>query len=117
MGTNSRSRGKRTVEAGASREQRQTRESPATEERRARILYLQDTLAVCPVDIRARYELATRLENIGRSDEALFNWRAILASQPNSLMAREAVVRCRQQIGRILGGMTGETQSTDAGQC
>lgn len=99
-------RSKRITEAGV----------PA-EERRARILYLQEALAACPVDIRARYELAALLEDIGRPDEALFNWRTILASHPNSLMAREGVVRCREQIGRTLSGMNGDVRITDAGQC
>jgi len=88
------------------------------EERRARIRYLQEALAACPVDIRARYELAALLEDIGRPDEALFNWRTILAAHPNSLMAREGVVRCRQQIGRILSSdVLGKTCVYDAGQC
>lgn len=99
-------RGKRTAEAGA----------PA-EEHRARILFLQEALAACPVDIQARYELARLLEDIGRPDEALFNWRSILTSHPNSLMAREGVVRCREQIGRILSEMTGGVRITDAGRC
>jgi len=99
-------RRKRTAEAGA-----------PGEERRARILYLQDALAACPVDIRARYELAALLEDIGRPDEALFNWRTILASHPNSLMAREGVARCREQLGRILSGMIGDVRITDVGRC
>lgn len=65
----------------------------------ARIGRLQDALAVCPTDILARSELATLLEQSGQLDEALFNWKAILACDPNSLKAREGVARCRQRIG------------------
>lgn len=87
------------------------------EERRARILHLQEALVACPADIRARYELAMLLEDIGRPDEALFTWRTILTTHPNSLMAREGVVRCREEIGRILSRMAGDVRITDAGRC
>ncbi len=68
----------------------------------ARIGRLQDGLAVCPTDILARSELATLLEQLGQPEEALFNWNAVLACDPNSLNAREGVARCRQRAGRPL---------------
>ena len=83
-------------------------ESPAllprasSEEWIARIGRLQDTLAICPTDILARCELAMLLEKLGRPEEALFNWNAVLACDPNSLHAREGVARCRQRTGRPL---------------
>ena len=73
-----------------------------SEEWIARIGRLQDALAVCPTDILARSELATLLEQLGQPEEALFNWNAILACDPNSLNAREGVARCRQRTGRPL---------------
>lgn len=92
-------------------------EAFAAEEWKARVLQLQDFLAVCPRDILARCELATLLEENGQSDVALYNWRVVLVSNPNSLKAREGIVRCRQQIGRILSGTLGDAQDSDAGQC
>lgn len=83
-------------------------ESPAvrpyapSEEWIARIGRLQDALAVCPADILARCELATLLEKLEQSEEALCNWYAVLACDPNSLKAREGVARCRQRTGRPL---------------
>ncbi len=68
----------------------------------ARIGRLQDALAVCPTDILARSELAALLEQLGQPEEALCNWNAILACDPNSLNAREGVARCRQRTGRPL---------------
>ena len=76
--------------------------SAAREERIARIGRLQDALAVCPMDVVTRCELAMLLEKLGQPDKALFNWNAVLACDPNSLTAREGVVRCRQQTGRPL---------------
>ena len=73
-----------------------------SEEWIARISRLQDALAVCPADIVARCELATLLEKLGQPEEALFNWNAVLACDPNSLHAREGVARCRQRTGRPL---------------
>ena len=110
-------RANRVAESDDSTEERRSQESLAAEERKARICQLQDALAICPVDILARCELATLLEENGQPDEALYNWRAVLASNPNSLKAREGVVRCRQQIGRILSGVLGETRVSDAGRC
>jgi thioredoxin-like negative regulator of GroEL len=68
----------------------------------ARIGRLQDALAVCPTDVLARCELAALLEQLGQPEEALCNWNAVLACDPNSLNAREGVARCRQRIGRPL---------------
>lgn len=72
---------------------------PGSEQWIARIGRLQDALVVCPTDILARSELATLLEQLGQPEEALFNWRAVLACDPNSLIAREGVARCRQRTG------------------
>ena len=74
----------------------------SSEEWIARIGRLQDTLTICPTDILARCELAMLLEKLGRPEEALFNWNAVLACDPNSLHAREGVARCRQRTGRPL---------------
>ena len=68
----------------------------------ARIGRLQDGLAACPADILARSELATLLEQLGQLEEALCNWNAVLACDPNCLKAREGVARCRQRSGRPL---------------
>lgn len=68
----------------------------------ARIGRLQDALAICPADISVRCELATLLEQLGQPEEALCNWNAVLACDPNSLKAREGVARCRQRTGRPL---------------
>ena len=68
----------------------------------ARIGRLQEVLAVCPTDMWARNELATLWEQLGQPEEALFNWSAVLACDPNSLKAREGVARCRQRTGRAL---------------
>jgi cytochrome c-type biogenesis protein CcmH/NrfG len=68
----------------------------------ARIGRLQDALAVCPTDVLARCELAALLEQLGQPEEALCNWNAVLACDPNSLNAREGVARCRQRTGRPL---------------
>jgi len=68
----------------------------------ARIGRLQDALAVCSTDILARSEVAILLEHLGQPEEALFNWNAVLACDPNSLKAREGVARCRQRTGRPL---------------
>ena len=68
----------------------------------ARLTGLQETLTLCPTDILAREELATMLERLEQHEEALFNWKAVLACDPNSLKAREGVARCRQRTGRPL---------------
>ncbi len=68
----------------------------------ARLIRLQDELTVCPTDINSRCELAGLLEALGQPEEALFNWKAVLNCDPNSLMAREGVARCHRQTGRPL---------------
>jgi cytochrome c-type biogenesis protein CcmH/NrfG len=76
--------------------------SASSEERIAQINRLQDALAVCPMDVVTRCELAMLLEKLGQPDKALFNWKIVLACDPNSLPAREGVARCREQTGRPL---------------
>lgn len=68
----------------------------------ARLIQLQDALTLCPTDILARGELAALLERLGQHEEALFNWRAVLACDPNCLMAHEGAARCRRRTGRPL---------------
>jgi hypothetical protein len=75
---------------------------PASEEWIARLTGLQETLTLCPTDILAREELAAMLERLEQHEEALFNWKAVLACDPNNLKAREGVARCRQRTGRSL---------------
>lgn len=75
---------------------------PASEEWIARLTRLQETLTLCPTDILAREELAAMLETLEQHEEALFNWKAVLACDPNSLKAREGVARCRQRTRRSL---------------
>lgn len=75
---------------------------PSNEEWITRITQLQETLAICPTDILARSELATLLEHLDQPEEALFNWNAVLACNPNNLKAREGVARCRRRTGRSL---------------
>lgn len=68
----------------------------------AQLIRLQDKLTVCPTDINSRCELALLLEALGQPEEALFNWKAVLNTDPNSLKAREGVARCHRQAGRPL---------------
>lgn len=67
-----------------------------------RLSRLQDALTLCPTDVSARGDLAALLERLGQHEEALVNWNAVLACDPNSLRAREGVARCRQRSGRPL---------------
>jgi hypothetical protein len=67
-----------------------------------RITRLQEALTACPTDILSRCELATILETLEQYEEALFNWKAVLACNANSLKAREGMVRCHERIGRPL---------------
>lgn len=76
--------------------------NPSNEEWITRITRLQEALAVCPTDISARSEFATLLEQLDQPEEALFNWNAVLACNPNNLNAREGVARCRRRTGRSL---------------
>lgn len=74
----------------------------SNEEWIARITQLQASLAVCPADIAARSELATLLERLDQTEDALLNWNAILVCNPNNLQAREGAARCRRRMGRPL---------------
>ncbi len=65
-----------------------------------RLAALERLLAVCPADVLARSELATVLEQLDMHDEALFHWKTVLEFDPNSLKAREGVIRCRNRTGR-----------------
>jgi tetratricopeptide (TPR) repeat protein len=65
-----------------------------------RLTELQKLLAVCPTDILARCDLASLLEELGQHEEALFSWKAVVASDPNNLKAWEGMTRCRERIGR-----------------
>lgn len=67
-----------------------------------RLTQLSDTLLHCPADIATRCELAMLLEDLGQHEEALVNWKAVLTSEPNNLVAREGAARCRRWLGRSL---------------
>jgi hypothetical protein len=68
----------------------------------ARVTQLRRLLTLCPTDIVTRCDLAFLLERLEQHEEALFNWKAVLACDPNNLKAREGLVRCRQWVGRPL---------------
>lgn len=68
----------------------------------ARLTRLQEALTACPADVLSRCELAAILERLEQYEEALSNWDAVLACDPNSLKAREGVARCRQRTGHPL---------------
>lgn len=67
-----------------------------------RLQQLSDTLVHCPTDITTRCELAILLEDLDQHEEALVNWKVVLSSEPNNLIAREGAARCRQWMGRSL---------------
>ncbi len=71
-------------------------------ERSVRLRRLQDTVAVCPTDLATRCELANLLEELGRPEEAMRHWKAILTCNPNHLEAWEGVARCREKLARGL---------------
>lgn len=75
---------------------------PAIQDWVARLRQLTDRLVHCPADVTTRCELAILLEDLGEYEEALVNWKAVLSSEPNNLVAREGSVRCRQWLGRSL---------------
>ncbi len=77
-------------------------DTPSGEEWVRLLTRLQEALSLCPTDIAARCELAALLERLGQPEEALFNWKAVLACDPNSLQAREGVARCLPRTGRSL---------------
>ena len=66
-----------------------------------RLTELQKLLAVCPTDILVRCDLASLLEELGQHEEALFNWKAVVASDSNNLKAWEGMTRCRKRTGRL----------------
>ena len=68
----------------------------------ARLAELQKLLTVCPADLLARCDLALLLERLDQYEEAHFNWKAVLDSDPNNLKAREGMARCRNRTGRPL---------------
>ena len=57
---------------------------------------LHVALEICPADLTARKKLAALLEELWEWDGALFNWRRILAYDPNNLEAWEGIARCRR---------------------
>jgi cytochrome c-type biogenesis protein CcmH/NrfG len=67
-----------------------------------RLTELQKLLALCPTDILSRCELAMLLEQLEQHEEALFHWKAVIATDPNNLKAREGVARCRTRTGQSL---------------
>lgn len=69
------------------------------DERTEHITRLRGSLAVCPADNQARCQLAALLEELGQHEEALFNWRMAVSCDPNNLIAREGVARCRRCAG------------------
>ena len=74
--------------------------SPLRKDWVARVTRLQEELVAWPANTLARCELAATLEKLERYEDALGHWKVVLESDPNSLKAREGVVRCRQQTGR-----------------
>lgn len=68
----------------------------------ARLAELQELLTICPTDLAARCDLALLLERLDQSEEAQFNWKAVLDTDPNNLKAREGIARCRSRIGQPL---------------
>ncbi len=67
---------------------------------------LEKLLTICPRDILIRCDLASVLEELGQHEEALFNWKAVLADDSNNLKAREGMARCRRRIGHPLQSNT-----------
>ncbi|MEK7762433.1 MAG: tetratricopeptide repeat protein [Nitrospirota bacterium] len=67
-----------------------------------RLAELQKLLTVCPTDLLARCDLALLLERLDQYEEAHFNWKAVLDTDPNNLKAREGMARCRNRTGRPL---------------
>lgn len=72
---------------------------------------LEKLLAICPRDILVRCDLASVLEELGQHEEALFNWKTVLADDSNNLKAREGMARCRLRIGRPLQSNTSADDS------
>jgi hypothetical protein len=84
----------------SAREPQFVAEQPSNAEWTERLARLENSLTLCPTDILARCELAVLLERLGQQEEALFNWKAVLANDPNNLKAREGLDRCRRRTGR-----------------
>lgn len=57
---------------------------------------LHRALDVYPADLIARGKLAILLEELQEWEGAIFNWRRILAYDPNHLGAWEGMARCRK---------------------
>lgn len=66
----------------------------------ARVTQLEEELITWPTNTLARCELAATLEKLERYEAALASWKVVLESDPNSLQAREGVVRCRPRTVR-----------------
>ncbi len=90
------------AKTGRSTEPQSSTHYPTSEEWVARLIQLQEALTVCPVDLLARCELAALLERLDQHEEALFNWKAVLACDPNNLKAREGLARCRRRTSGSL---------------
>lgn len=67
----------------------------------AQLARLRDILKLCPTDVLTLCELASLEEALERHEEALFNWKAVLAADRNNLKAREGLERCRRRTGRL----------------
>ena len=70
------------------------------EPRTNRLRELQKLLAIGPTDVLARCDVASLLEELGQYEEALSNWKAVVASDPTNLKAWEGTKRCRNRIRR-----------------
>ena len=87
------------LKSGDSKGPQSRADCESNEEWIAQLTRLREVLILCPTDTLARGEFAMLLERLGQHEEALFNWKVILACDSNSLKAREGVARCRQQTG------------------
>ena len=67
---------------------------------------LEKLLTICPMDILVRCDLASVLGELEQYEEALFNWKAVLADDSNNLKARKGMARCRLRIGCSLQSNT-----------
>ena len=71
----------------------------------ARLAELQKLLTVCPTDLLARCDLALLLERLDQYEEAHFNWKAVLDTDPNNLKAREGMSRWQSFLYGQASGM------------
>jgi hypothetical protein len=60
----------------------------------------QKLLAFCPTDVLARCDVASLLEELGQHEEALSNWKPVVASAPTNLKAWEGMTRCCNRTRR-----------------